>query len=56
MCNKDLQAKTFKYNQDAFRVAKGQLENQPIRRWSFQYKYDAGDPRNFVEIPAAVSI
>merc|ERR1711990_954184 len=52
----DLQAKTFKYNQDAFRVAKGQLENQPIRRWSFQYKYDAGDPRNFVEIPAAVSI
>jgi len=56
MSEKHLQSATFKYYQKAVLMAKEHLENEPIRSWSFPFKYVPDDPNNFVNIPEPVAI
>jgi len=50
------QSGAYKYNQLAVRVAKEHLAREPIRSWSFPFKYVPDDPNNFVNIPEPVPI
>jgi len=56
MYEKDMQFVTHKYNQQAIRLAREHLTNEPIRPWSFPFKYVPDDPNNFVSIPDPVPI
>jgi len=56
MFNKHLQSGTLKYNQKAVKLAKEHLVNEPIRSWSFPFKYVPDDPNNFVNIPEPIPI
>jgi len=56
MLEKHLQSGTNKYNQKAVRLAKEHLTEEPIRSWSYPFKYVPDDPNNFVNIPEPVSI
>jgi len=53
---KHLQLATNKYNEKAHRIVKGRLQNEPVRSWSFPFKYVPDDPNNFVNIPEPVPI
>lgn len=38
------------------RTAREHVENQHIRDWTYQFKYNPEDPNNFVPIPEGVPI
>jgi len=56
MSKEDLQNAIRKYNEVAIRIAKERITNEPIRPWSFPFKYVPDDPNNFVSIPDPLSI